>query len=95
MSDSYILTVLKTDLQISVDSYDKYLKSLIGLAEAAIRREGIVLDDTNISHNMLIEMYAAYLYRKRREEQASMPRSLRYALNNELFAQKGRRESDG
>lgn len=95
MNNAGILTILKTDLQISVDSYDRYLTNLIELAVAAIEKEGIVLDDTNISHNMLIEMYAAFLYRKRREEVATMPRSLRYALNNELFSQKGRLDSDG
>lgn len=95
MNEQDILKILKTDLQISGDAYNVYLGNLIELARAAIEKEGIVLDDTSINHGMLIEMYAAYLYRKRREEQASMPRSLRYALNNELFAQKGRRKSDG
>jgi len=38
---------------------------------------------------MLVEMYAAYLYRRRREENVQMPRMLRWALNNRLFGQKG------
>ena len=42
---------------------------------------------------MLVEMYAAYLYRRRREENVQMPRMLRWALNNRLFSQKG--EADG
>lgn len=95
MNEQDILKILKTDLQINVEAYDVYLGNLIELARAAIEKEGIVLDDTSVNHGMLVEMYAAYLYRKRREEQATMPRSLRYALNNELFAQKGRRKSDG
>ena len=38
---------------------------------------------------VLVEMYAAYLYRRRREENAAMPRMLRYALNNRLLSEKG------
>lgn len=89
MTDSNVLTMLKTDLQISVSAtqYDEYLKNLITLARAAIGKEGIELAD-NVEDGMLVEMYAAYLYRKRKENIA-MPRSLRYELNNRLFSQKG------
>lgn len=89
MTDSNVLTMLKTDLQISVSAtqYDEYLKNLITLARAAIGKEGIELAD-NVEDGMLVEMYTAYLYRKRKENIA-MPRSLRYALNNRLFSQKG------
>ena len=38
---------------------------------------------------LLVEMYAAYLYRKRKEQQNEMPRMLRWALNNRLFSEKG------
>lgn len=104
MTDKDILTMLKTDLQISATQYDAYLTNLIKLAKAAIEREGIVLnvqavsggDETGesetgltIEDGMLVQMYAAYLYRKRKEENTAMPRSLRYALNNRLFSQKG------
>ncbi|MBE7044777.1 MAG: hypothetical protein E7397_04555 [Ruminococcaceae bacterium] len=91
MLDKDILTVLKTDLQISATAYDNYLSNLIELSRSAICREGIILEDT-IEDGMLVEMYAAYLYRKRREETVAMPRSLRYALNNRLFSQKGSAE---
>lgn len=89
MTKNDILSILKIDLQISVASYDKYLNSLISLAESAIKEEGIVLSEENEQDGMLVEMYAAYLYRKRREENVAMPRSLRYALNNRLMSQKG------
>lgn len=91
MLDKDILTVLKTDLQISATAYDNYLLNLIELSRSAICREGIILEDT-IEDGMLVEMYAAYRYRKRREETVAMPRSLRYALNNRLFSQKGSAE---
>lgn len=93
VTDDNILTVLKTDLGISASAYDQYLTNIISLATTAISREGIELirgkDGWPNEDGMLIEMYSAYLYRKRREESANMPRSLRYALNNRLISQKG------
>lgn len=99
MTDNDILTMLKTDLQISVTQQDTYLTNLIELAKAAIQKEGIIFNELTeegvskgitVEDGMIIQMYAAYLYRKRREENVAMPRSLRYALNNRLFSQKGR-----
>ena len=37
--------------------------------------------------NQIVVMYAAYLFRKRADDNPVMPRMLRYALNNRLFAQ--------
>ena len=87
MNTNEILKILKNDLQISVSNYDDYLKNVITLAEKAINTEGIILT-VSAEDAMLVEMYAAYLYRKRREESAPMPRSLRYMLNNRLMSQK-------
>ena len=107
MTTNDILIVLKTDLQISAPKYDSFLTKYIALAKAAIRREGIILQETEsctgatkegekiieVSYitedGMLIAMYAAYLYRKRKEEKGAMPRMLRYELNQRLFSQKG------
>lgn len=88
MDKELILTVLKQDLEISGTSRDEMLNNIIDLAKAAITREGITLEDTN-DDGMLIENYAAFLYRKRREEAYAMPRYLRYLLNNRLFSEKG------
>lgn len=90
-----ILIMLKTDLQISVSQYDEYLMNMIKIAEREIQKEGITMSysDTagyGIEDGMLIQMYAAYLYRKRKEPIATMPRHLRYMLNNTLFSQKGK-----
>lgn len=90
MSDEEILAILKTDLQISADAYNKYLSNLISLSKAAIEREGIKLDENSVDECMLVEMYAAYLYRKRRDAGAVMPRALRYNLNNLLISRKGK-----
>lgn len=98
MTENDILTMLKADLDISVTKKDSYLTNLIKLAKAAIEKEGITFGESvqgdekkefTVEDGMLVQMYAAYLYRKRREENAVMPRSLRYALNNRLLSQKG------
>ena len=87
MADEDILKILKTDLQIVSDKLDEYLKGLITSAKGFVQKEGISLQDT-VEDGMLVEMYAAYLYRKRRAETAAMPRMLRWAMNNRLLSQK-------
>lgn len=90
MNDDNILEILKIDLQLSVDSIDGYLKNLIILSKEAINEEGITLSETSISDGMLVEMYTAYLYRKRKGTESVMPRMLRYNLNNRLLKQKAK-----
>ena len=88
MSNDEILTILKIDLQIATTALDDYLTQLIVAAQSYIATEGIVLSNS-VSDGILVEMYAAYLYRKRREDSVGMPRMLRWALNNRLFQQVG------
>lgn len=95
MTETQILVPLKIDLQISSDALDSYLLDLIHAAEEYISTEGITLDLTSKGDAELVEMYAAYLYRERRDSGTyatvkKMPRMLRWALNNRLFSQKGR-----
>lgn len=68
------------------DERKNYLLQVIDAAIAFITREGITLEDT-VEDLQLVEMYAAYLVRKRNTTEA-MPRMLRWALNNRLFSQK-------
>lgn len=75
-----IMPILKADLQIQTNAIDGYLNTLISSAKEFIRREGVLLTDS-YEDALLVEMYAAYLYRKR-EEGGEMPRMLRFALNN-------------
>lgn len=89
MDNTTILSILKQDLGISVnlpEEREKYLENYIVLSRAAITREGIDIQD-NIEDGMLVEMYAAYLYRKRKED-GPMPRMLRLALNNRKLSRK-------
>lgn len=88
MDNADKLRILKLDLQIATSAYDELLLQMISSAEGMISREGIVLDDKNAEDTQLVVMYAAYLYRRRRDENPAMPRMLRFALNNRLFSQK-------
>lgn len=94
MDQTAKLAALKADLQIMTDRMDvPILLPLLQGAESMIKREGIALNDST-EDGLLVVMYAAYLYRKRKEENPVMPRMLRYALNNRLFSQKAGK-SDG
>lgn len=82
------LVLLKADLEMLGSVKDSYLKHLLQVAEERIAGEGIKLTDSVNDENLRI-MYAAYLYRKRAAENTTMPRMLRWALNNRLMKQKG------
>lgn len=89
------LMLLKTDLGLMRVTTDQqtYLTALLTTAASAITREGISLADGNLEHNVLVAMYAAWLYRKRAADgntsfAVGMPRMLRWQLNNLLASQK-------
>lgn len=88
MTNAEILTLLQVDLGEMYPSQQRqaYLNQAISAAQAFITREGINLTDS-VEDGQLVEMYAAYLIRKRAED-TGMPRMLRWALNNRLFSQK-------
>lgn len=86
------LTVLKQNLQMPpTNANDEYLKVLLKQAASLMTREGIV-DDDSFDYYMAKIDYAAFLFRKRasKDNTLTMPRSLRYELNNILWSQKGR-----
>lgn len=103
ISIDVVLIMLKQGLEIITDFMDsdsKEAKDLeltqyIESAIAFIEREGIVLEDTT-SDQMLVSMYAMWLYDKRKTTGSkytsyyiqNMPRMLRYNLNNRLLSQK-------
>ena len=90
MTNAEILTLLQVDLGEMYPSQQRqaYLNQAISAAQAFITREGVTLTDS-VEDGQLVEMYAAYLIRKRAED-TGMPRMLRWALNNRLFSQKAR-----
>lgn len=90
MEQSEMLTVLKSDLQMITVANDQYLGKLLQLAQKLIEKEGIILEEANIEHQMVQIQYAAYLFRRRAASVTTMPRFLRYELNNLLISQKGK-----
>lgn len=87
MTDTELLGMVKVDLQITTTAYDTRLTQLITAAKSMITREGITLNLANAEDCNIVIMYAAYLWRKR-DTTESMPRMLRYAMNNRLFSEK-------
>lgn len=94
MTNAEILTMLQVDLGELYPNEQRaaYLTQAISAAQTFITREGVALTDS-IEDGQLVEMYAAYLVRKRATTEP-MPRMLRWALNNRLFSQKAQ-VSDG
>lgn len=101
-----ILTMLKQGLEIITDYMDAEsraakeleLMQYIDSAITFIDREGITLVDADTSDQMLVSMYAMWLYDKRKTTGSkytsyyiqNMPRMLRYNLNNRLMQEKAR-----
>lgn len=88
MTDADILSLLQVDLgeMFPSEARAAYLQQCISAAQQFITREGVNLTDS-IEDGQLVEMYAAYLVRKRATTEP-MPRMLRWTLNNRLFSQK-------
>lgn len=89
MDEGQKLTLLKQDLQMITNSNDDYLMMLLKMAEELIKREGIIPENTTEYAGIQIQ-YAAYLFRKRAGTETSMPRFLRWEMNNLLFNQKAK-----
>lgn len=90
MTDSDILVILQADLNILNPDATRtaQLEQYIQAAKAFIEREGVELSTPySIEDGQLIEMYAAYLFRKR-DNDTGMPRMLRWALNNRVISRK-------
>lgn len=94
MTDADILSILQADLNILAPDATRtaQLEQYIQAAISFIKREGVALTAPySIEDGQLIEMYAAYLFRKR-DSGEGMPRMLRWALNNRIFGQVGDRD---
>ena len=95
MTDAELLSALKTDLGITGTGYDLRLEQLLTAAQAAVAREGAVLNPAeSVEDCQIAVMYAAWLWR-RRDTMEAMPRMLRWALNNRIFAGKMVTANDG
>lgn len=79
------ISLLKIQLGITTAAFDTVLEFYLHAAQIEITREGIALTDDDLHLEL---MYAAWLWRKR-DTGETMPRMLRYQLNNRVFAEKG------
>ena len=88
-AQSVLLTLLKTQLIISTSAIDTLLTQKIDAAKGMISREGVKLPDTESNYTgedkELVVGYAAYLYRKGKNDDEVFPRWLRWALNNRVL----------
>lgn len=97
---SVLLKLFEVNQELDFTFYDEEAKSekedqLWVYLQAAINfieREGIVLDFDELDDELLVVMYAGWLYDKRKDPTAQMPRMVRYNLNNKLFSQKAGNE---
>ena len=88
-----MLVMLKTDLAISSTAYDERLGQYLASAKAQIIREGYTFPETlSVDDMQMIVRYAAYKWRNRDDRignpGTTMPRDLRWMINNAIFSQK-------
>lgn len=104
MNIDLLLTMLKASLEIITDYMDaddvasknQELTTYIYAAIADIEREGVKLDLDAYDDQLLVTMYATWLYDKRKTTGSkytsyyiqNMTRMLRWNLSNRLFQQK-------
>lgn len=94
MTQADLLTLLQADLNLLSPDATRLaqLEHLIQVSLQLISREGVTLQEPySAEDGQLVIMYAAYLFRKRATDE-SMPRMLRWALNNRIFSEKARAE---
>lgn len=89
-----LLAAVKIDIGITTIAYDNRLLQYISAAYKSITTEGITLNAEDDLDKQLVVMYAAWMWR-RRDSGEGMPRMIRYALNNRLFSEKMRTDTDG
>ena len=100
MDAATMLSMLKIDLGITAEAYDARLSQYLEAAADEIKREGeSTLDaSSSLSDAQLVIQYAAFMWRSRDyafnpnaqkgDKSTGMPRFLRYAINNRIFAEK-------
>lgn len=79
----------RPEVQITSAAYDDNLTQLLNSAAAFISREGATLDTTRSSEDaQLVIWYAAWMYAQSAgKADDTMPRGLRWALNNRIFSE--------
>ena len=94
-SDLLNLLAAELDMHSLPDQRKSQLQSYLDVAAERIREKGITLDASNSEDVHLQVEYAAWLFRRRRQEASKlMPEYLRTDIHDRLISEKGR-VSDG
>ena len=94
-ADLLSLLAAELDMHSLPDQRKRQLQSYLDVAADRIREKGITLDAYNSEDVHLQVEYAAWLFRRRRQEASKlMPEYLRTDIHDRLISEKGR-VSDG
>ena len=94
-SDLLNLLAAELDMHSLPDQRKRQLQSYLDVAAERIREKGITLDAANSEDVHLQVEYAAWLFRRRRQEASKlMPEYLRTDIHDRLISEKGK-VSDG
>ena len=94
-TDLLNLLAAELDMHSLPDQRKSQLQSYLDVAAERIREKGITLDASNSEDVHLQVEYAAWLFRRRRQEASKlMPEYLRTDIHDRLISEKGR-VSDG
>ena len=94
-SDLLNLLAAELDMHSLPEQRKSQLQSYLDAAAERIREKGITLDASNTEDVHLQVEYAAWLFRRRRQEASKlMPEYLRTDIHDRLISEKGR-VSDG
>ena len=90
-ADLLNLLAAELDMHSLPDQRKSQLQSYLDVAAERIREKGITLDASNTEDVHLQVEYAAWLFRRRRQEASKMiPEYLRTDIHDRLIAEKGR-----
>ena len=94
-ADLLNLLAAELDMHSLPDQRKRQLQSYLDVAAERIREKGITLDAANSEDVHLQVEYAAWLFRRRRQEASKlMPEYLRTDIHDRLISEKGK-VSDG
>ena len=86
-----ILLAAELDMHSLPSQRMRQLQIYLDVADKRIREKGITLEITNAEDVHLQVEYAAWLFRRRRQEASKqMPESLRLDIHDRLISEKGR-----
>lgn len=90
-ADLLNLLAAELDMHSLPDQRKSQLQSYLDVAAERIREKGIILDESNAEDVHLLVEYAAWLFRRRRQEASKlMPEYLRTDIHDRLISEKGR-----